>query len=186
MSKVFIIHGSYGNPEENWFPWMKSELEKKGHTVLVPKFPTPDNQNLENWMKEFEPYLNFIDENTIFIGHSLGPSFILSILDKINVKVKACFFISGFLGLIGNKEFDEINKTFTTKNFDWDKIRNNCEQFYVFHSDNDPYIPLKKSLELANNLKTKTIKIDNAGHFNSEAGYTKFLELLDKIEKIIN
>jgi len=184
--KFFIIHGSYGNPNENWFPWLKKELEKEGCIVFIPKFPTPENQSLKNWMEIFNDfYLSKIDENTILIGHSLGPSFILSILEKINpVKpIKACFFVSGFLGLLNNKEFDEINKTFTTKEFNWDKIKNNCENFYIFHSDNDPYVPLEKSIELANKLNTKSIIIKDAGHFNKSSGYTKFPELLNKINR---
>jgi hypothetical protein len=43
MRNIFIIHGSYGYPEENWFPWLKKELSKLGHRVFVPKFPIPAN-----------------------------------------------------------------------------------------------------------------------------------------------
>jgi predicted alpha/beta hydrolase family esterase len=46
MANIFIIHGSYGNPDENWFPWLKKELEQEGHKVFVPKFPTPEDQSL--------------------------------------------------------------------------------------------------------------------------------------------
>ena len=41
MANIFIIHGTEGYPEENWFPWLKKELEQKGHIVFVPQFPTP-------------------------------------------------------------------------------------------------------------------------------------------------
>ncbi|MCX6742574.1 MAG: alpha/beta hydrolase [Candidatus Pacearchaeota archaeon] len=186
MTKFFIIHGAYGNPEENWFPWLKEELEKQGDIVFVPKFPTPENQSLENWMKVLKDYEKFIDENTIFVGHSIGVAFILNILEKSNKKVKACFFISGFLSLLGNSVFDKINKTFIDKGFNWKKIKNNCNKFYIFHSDNDPYVPLKKAENLTNKLGTKVIIVKNAGHFNEAAGYKKFDLLLDYIKKETN
>lgn len=56
METAFIIHGVGGHPEENWFPWLKKELEKIGYRVFVPKFPTPEGQTLTNWLKTFEPY----------------------------------------------------------------------------------------------------------------------------------
>ena len=40
-------------------------------------------------------------------------------------------------------QFDEINKTFVETDFDREKIRENCKQFFVLHSNNDPYVPLK-------------------------------------------
>lgn len=182
MTNIFIIHGAYGNPEENWFPWLKSELEKLDCKVFVPKFPTPENQSLENWLKVFEPYKQYLDENTIVVGHSLGPGFLLNVLEKLDKQIKAAFFVAGFTGLL-NHEIDEINKSFIDREVDWQKIKNNCKQFYVFHSDNDPYVPLEKGQELAKNLGVDLIVVKNAGHFNKDAGYTKFELILEKIKK---
>jgi hypothetical protein len=180
---VFIIHGAYGHPGENWFPWLKSELEKIGCKVFVPKFPTPDNQTLENWLDVFKKYEKHLDENSIVVGHSLGPSFLLDILEKRGKPINASFFVSGFTGLLGNSSLDKINKTFVDKKFDWKKIRQNCGKFYVFHSDNDPYVPLEKAEELAKNLGVEVILVKNAGHFNEKAGYKKFDLLFKKIKE---
>ncbi len=183
MTNIFIIHGAYGNPKENWFPWLKSELEKIGCKVFAPKFPTPENQSLENWLKIFAEYKPHLNKKSIVVGHSLGPGFLLNILEKSNAPIKAAFFVSGFTGSLDNPSFDKINKSFFDNGFDWQKIKCNCPNFFVFHSDNDPYAPLKKSKELAKNLNAKLIIIKNAGHFNEESGYTKFELLFNEIKK---
>ena len=182
MTNIIIIHGTGGNPNGNWFPWLKSELEKLDCRVFVPKFPTPENQSLENWLNAFKDYKQYLDENSIVVGHSLGPAFLLSVLEKLNRPIKAAFFVAGFTGLLNNSEFDELNKTFVTKNFDWAKIKNNCKKFYVINSDNDPYVPVEKGKILAENLGTELITLKNAGHINEEAGYTEFDFLLEKIK----
>ncbi|MBU0470382.1 MAG: alpha/beta hydrolase, partial [Nanoarchaeota archaeon] len=117
-------------------------------------------------------------------GHSLAPAFILSILEKIKVQVKASFFVSGFIGLLGNNVFDEINETFVTKKFNWEKIKSNCKEFYVYHSDNDPYVPLERGEELAEKLGAELEVVMGAGHFNEKAGYTKFELLFNKIKEV--
>ena len=182
MTNVFIIHGAYGHPNENWFPWLKSELEKLGCKVFVPRFPTPKDQSLENWLKVFEDYKQCLNENSIVVGHSLGPAFLLNVLENLDKPIKAAFFVSGFVGLLGNPEIDNINKSFVDRSFDWQKIKQNCKKFYIFHSDNDPYVPLEKAKELAKNLGVDVILVKNAGHFNEKAGYARFELLLEKIK----
>lgn len=183
MPNIIIIHGTGGSPNGNWFPWLKSELKKLNYEVFVPEFPTPKNQSLENWLDVFRNYEQYLDKSTIVIGHSLGAAFLLNILERLNHPIKSAFFISGFLGLLNNPELDELNKTFTAKSFDWDKIKNNCQKFYVINSDNDPYVPIEKGKELAEKLNVKLAIIKNAGHINSESGYDKFESLLEKIKK---
>lgn len=183
MTKVFLIHGTYGNPNENWLPWLKKELEKMGCAVFAPEFPTPEGQTLENWMGVFEEYLNLIGSDTIVVGHSLGPAFILAVLEKIEEPIRAAFFIAPFIDSLDNPDFDKINRTFVDRKFDWDKIKKNCSKFVVFHSDNDSYVPLEKAEKIAENLGVDVIVVKRAGHFNEKAGYKKFELLLEKIKQ---
>jgi len=182
MSNIFLIHGAYGNPENNWFPWIQAELKKLGHQVYSPKFPTPEGQNLNEWLKVFSSFRQYVDKDTIMIGHSVGSAFILNILENLDHGVKASFFISGFIGSLNNQKFDSINHTFTEKKFDWQKIKQNCQNFTIFHSNNDPYVPLPKAEELAQNLGIEVNVIPNAGHFNTEAKWFEFPQLLEKLK----
>lgn len=179
MRRAFLIHGAYGNPHENWFPWLREELGKKGFEVIVPKFPTPEGQDLGIWRKMFDKHIEEVDSETIFIGHSLGPSFILDILERIDKRVMMCIFVSGFVGLLGNDKFDKINSTFVDREFDWEKIRKNCDRFVCFHSDDDPYVSLRKGIELSSKVGGDLRIIKGAGHFNSDSGYLKFEKLLE-------
>jgi uncharacterized protein len=175
---AFIFHGTYGNPNENWFPWMKKELKCE---VIIPEFPSPENQSLESWNKAFNEFESKINSETIFVAHSLGVAFALHLLEKN--KIKSCFFISGFLGSLNNEKFDELNKSFMKK-FNWNKIKSNCEKFIIIYSDNDPFVPQEKAIELKEKLNAELILIRGAGHFNESAGYLEFPELLEKIKEI--
>ncbi|MGD0576721.1 MAG: alpha/beta hydrolase [Candidatus Staskawiczbacteria bacterium] len=183
-NNIFIFHGTRGSPEENWFPWLKAELEKSGCKVFTPRFPTPENQNLESWFEAFENYKKYINKNSIFIGHSIGCAFILDVLEQIDIKINTCFFVAGFLGLL-NLEVDKLNKTISDKEFDWEKIKNNCNKFILFQSDDDPYVSMGKAEELKEKLDGELIIIKGAGHFNAKAGYLKFEKLRDKVLEIL-
>lgn len=182
MSSVFIIHGVGGCPDENWFPWLKKELEIFGRQVFVPQFPTPENQALSAWIEVLRQYEEFLTPSTIFVGHSLGVPFILNVLEKY--PAKATFLVSGFVGLAGNR-FDDSMKTFSQRSFDWQKIKSNCKNFTVFHSDNDPHVRLQKAQELASFLDVEIQLVKNAGHFNSSAGYDRFDLLFQKMKPFV-
>jgi len=181
MKTAFIIHGTWGNPEWNWFPWMKQQLEAKWYRVFIPSFPTPDKQNLDAWKDTFSEYNTYIDSQTIFIAHSIWPSFVCSVLEDLDTTVKACYFVSGFLWFLWLHEFDRLNKTFVDKDFNWDIIRGQSEYFYMCHWSDDPYVPIENARLLTENLSIEVDLIESWWHLNDETGYSEFDYLLDKI-----
>ncbi|HQT44732.1 MAG TPA: alpha/beta hydrolase, partial [Candidatus Micrarchaeota archaeon] len=150
----------------------------------VPKFPTPEGQDIENWQKVFKKYEGKLGTGTILIGHSVGAAFALSVIENMQAQAKAAYLVSGFRGNLGNPKFDDLNRSFTQKAFNWQKIRANCKEFHVIASDNDPYVPLEKAQDLADNLDAKMEIVKGAGHFNALARYDRFEYLLEKIKKI--
>ncbi len=178
---VFIIHGSGGNPGKHWYPWLKRELEKKNVQVFAPQFPIDEeNQTPDNWLERLKPFKEHLD-NSILVGHSLGAPFILNLLDQWSYKIKAVFLVSGFKGYLNAEDEPNINE-FSEKDFNWDKIKSQCNKFYVIHSNNDPYVPLENAEELAQKLGTEVILVKNGAHFQAESGYDTFELLLEKIK----
>ena len=184
MSSVFIIHGTGGYPEENWFPWLKQKVEEAGHTTIVPQFPTP-GQSFETWQQVLKQYEKEINENTIFVAHSLGCIFLLRTLERFPRKIKAAAFISPPIGIEPILNYKADSAFSGGFDFDWKTIKTKTNAFIVFHSDNDPYVDLANGRKLAKELGVELNFIPNAGHFNEKAGYTKFEELWDKLKPIL-
>jgi predicted alpha/beta hydrolase family esterase len=182
VANVLIIHGTGSHPEENWFPWLKEELEMLGCTVFIPQFPTPENQTPEAWFKVFSEYKKYFTPDTILVGHSLGATFALRILEDSAVQIKAAFIVAASIGVLPIRYY-ETDKPFLAKPFDWDKIRKSSRRIYVFHSEDDPLVCVGNGKELAKNLGVDLILSKNAGHFNAKAGYTRFEKLLEMIKE---
>jgi predicted alpha/beta hydrolase family esterase len=51
MKRAYLIHGWEGNPENNWFPWLKSKLEEQGFEVSAPAMPNTETPNRTAWAK---------------------------------------------------------------------------------------------------------------------------------------
>lgn len=191
MRNIFIIHGSYGYPEENWFPWLKSELEKLGHRVFVPKFPIPTNNNEEHklnlWLKEFEKYRQYLNKETIIIAHSRGCSFAFQMLPFFEIKINSLFLVGAFV------DYDQWRPdvypdydSFQAKPYLWKRIRQLAKHVEIYQSTND-VIPISEGNFVADWLKAKFIVVKNAGHFNVayDKKYVKFPLLLKNIKNYL-
>ena len=84
--RVFIIHGWEGNPNEGWFPWLKENLEARGFDVHIPTMPNPDEPDMKDWINTLKDIVGPVDENTNFIGHSIGCNAILRFLEQSEQK----------------------------------------------------------------------------------------------------
>lgn len=183
--KVVITHGSFGDTQENWIPYLRDNLASLGFNVITPQFPIGETQNLQNWTETFKNEVGELDQNTILVGHSIAPAFFMSLLSNVDIKVKAIILVSGFLHDLGVEEFDNVNHSFTHAEFDWEKIKNNFKYGHSFHGIDDPYVPLWMGEELATNLEIELTPIEKGGHLNIAAGFKEFPELLNKIKEMV-
>jgi len=182
MSKrALIIHGTGGYPEENWFPWLKENLEANNYEVWVPQFPTPEGQSVAAWLAVLASRPDFLNAESTIIAHSLGGLFTLRLLEQITQPVKSVYLVAASAGVKPIKFYDADAAFAGGFSFDWAKIRSSAQHFEVFHSDDDPYVSLGNGQKLAQELEIELTFIPQAGHFNAAAGYTKFPILLEKI-----
>lgn len=179
---VFLVHGTEGNPDEAWYAWLKHELHRMGCRVIAPQFPTPEGQNLINWLDVIDKYRDQIDENTIFVGRSMGVPFILRILER--QKAKAAFLVAGFCSYNGEYK-RELITPFLEDPFDWPTIKSNCSHFHAYYSDNDPYLSEKELKEVPENLGIRGTLVKGAGHFNVKSGYDRFSLILRDLKKVM-
>lgn len=191
-----IIHGAYGSPDGNWFPQLKEQLEDLGQQVIAPQFPvekwsdvtaqgngySSSVQTLDNWLKTFEekvlPRLNK-GEKACFIGHSLGPVFILHAVQKYKLQLDSAIFVSPFLGPLEQWEFNAVNSTFYKQDFDFGLLKELIPTAYILYSDNDPYVPQSQPKEFAEKLDAALIPVRKAGHINSEVNLNEFPLVFD-------
>jgi predicted alpha/beta hydrolase family esterase len=182
---VFIFHGTGGYPEENWFPWLKEQLEKKRCRVFIPQFPPSKNEMLESWLSVLYPYQKYFDKHTILIGHSRGGIFALRLLERLSSPISATFLVAASIGI---KPYVLYNESLTFAHgyvFDWQNIRLKSKHFFIYHSDNDPNTCLENGEEIAEKLTVPLTLIPHAGHFNTNSGFTKFNRLLQDLESVL-
>lgn len=179
--RVFIIHGWEASPDSNWFPWLKTELENRGIEVVVPQMPNTMHPNSSDWLAYLQKIVGTCDENTYFVGHSLGVIAILQYLETLSKDQKAggAVLVAGFVEDI---DFDEL-KSFVEKPLNFKKIKGSVNQIVAIHSDNDPYVPLKHGEILRDQVDAELIVIPNAGHLVRGSGYFEFPEVLESVLK---
>jgi|GEM_PF-32096 len=187
QTKVVILHGTNKNPQEDWYSYIKSELENLGAQVFVPEMPIGDAQNIENWCKALREQVPFeFDSNTILIGHSVGATYMLSILNRERKEpLKASIFVGGFYKQLNHPEIEKQLESFVELDFNWNLIKKNAGKVIQLHGDDDPAVPLEQAKELSGNLNSDFTVIKNGGHLNRKAGYIdEFPELVEKLQEI--
>ena len=94
--KVYLIHGWGGSSEGGWFDWLKEEFSKCNIKVYAFDMPNTDNPKIEKWVKYLEENIKDVDEQTYFIGHSIGCQTIMRYLEKLHKhkKIAGCVFVA--------------------------------------------------------------------------------------------
>ncbi|WP_196894834.1 RBBP9/YdeN family alpha/beta hydrolase [Aureivirga marina] len=177
--KIYLIHGYTANPNANWFPHFKKELEKENFEVIIPSMPNSQAPKLKEWEKHLNNEIQYLDEKTILIGHSLGCVSLLHYLNQKNTKIHSLYLISGFTEKTPIPELQE----FVEIDLDYKKIKKSCSKIISISAKDDDIISFKFSEELAIKLESSFHLLNEGKHFIDQDGFTKFPFLIGKIKE---
>lgn len=188
MSKrVFIVHGWGGYPEEGWFPWLKKELEAEGFVAEVPAMPETEFPEIEAWVSYLSKLVGEPDENTYFVGHSIGCQTILRYLQSLkNTRVGGVVLVAGWLYLENLEDVEKpVARPWLEMPIDFKSVKSATDKFVAILSDNDPYGAVEKNKKaLEGKLGAKVVIEHNKGHFSGGDGVTELPSALQSVLEI--
>lgn len=186
MSKrVFIVHGWGGDPQEGWFPWLKKELETRGFEVNVPTLPDTEYPKIDAWVTKLSEAVSEPNEQTYFVGHSMGCQTVIRYLQglPVGVKVGGSVFVAGFFDELNGLNDMEKETAWEWLNIpiDYTAVKNRLEKNIAIFSDDDEFVPLANVEKFQDRLDSKIIIEHAKGHMGEESGVTELPSALDAV-----
>ena len=184
MKRVFIVHRWSGGANDDWRPWLKDNLESFGYQVFNLIMPDTHTPVIEKWVSHLAKEVGTPDEETFFVGHSIGCQTILRYLEMIDIKVGGAFFVAGWFDLINieDEESREIARPWIENKIDLEKVKNILSKSFLFISDNDPYDCFELNKERFGEINSEIIVLPGAGHITDDDGFRELPILLEKFD----
>ena len=191
MKRLYIIHGWHDNPQEPVLLWIKDQAIAKGFEVVIPDMPLADTPNINNWVNHIKDTVGYIDEQTYFVGHSIGAQAILRYLqDPEGVELGGAVFIAPWLTLTGIDSTGKMDivRPWLENPIDFGKIKKlvkSSDKFVAIFSDNDAFVPLAENREAFSAKLGATIVVESGkGHFEDEDGVESLPAVIAQLERI--
>lgn len=164
--QIFFLHsgGPQGSHEgsSDFITWLKKELGT-GYEIMHPIMPHPDSPDYESWREKLNTELPKLNDEAIFVGHSLGGSILLKYLaeESFDRSVAGLFLVSvPFWGGDENWDHDEfkLHDRFI-------ETLPEMSQIFLYHSKSDPVVPFAHQALYAKALPKSIVReIDGKEH----------------------
>lgn len=188
QKRVIIVHGWEATPESEWLPWLAKNLREKGFSVEVPAMPDTDNPKIEAWTEHLRKIVGECDENTYFVGHSIGCQAIMRYLEKLpdNQCAGGVIFVAGWLTLTGLESEEErlTSSPWVNLPLNFEKIKARAKKIISIFSDNDPFVPAENWKMFSENLGGEIIIEREMGHFSDDDGVKELPAALAAVLKL--
>ena len=190
MNKIYMVHCWDGTKEDGWYPWLDKELSNDNNKVYRFNMPNTDTPKIEEWVSFLDKQVDNLDENTYFIGHSIGCQTIMRYLESKEVcKIGGILFVAPWLDLLDYAIEDEESyntaKPWLTEKIDFDKVQEFTNNINCIFSDDDYFVSLEQRDEFERLLNANTIVVSGKGHISQDDNVYELKEILDECNKMI-
>ncbi len=179
--RVILLHGRSKSPGQAWYPWLKETCQEQHIQCETPQMPHADAPVLAEWLKVIDDLRP--DSNTVLVGHSRGGMAILRWLEQApaEVKVKKVILVAAnhpsIIDAFGG-DFYEGNFP-RESDYDYEKIKQHCHEFVVFHSRDDDFVAFAAGQKNAKGLNAKFRAYDGLQHFGNNI--TRMQTIFDEV-----
>ena len=185
---IYLIPRWAGTMHSDWYDWMYLEI-KNMYKIEIQCFEMPDwdQPDISKSILFLESEIPDLNENTYFIGHSVGCQAILHYLDskfKVNNKLK----IGGFLFIAGWFEVDKpwisLKPWLKSENLNFPLLSERIGFKKVVISDNDPFTSnyIQNNIFWEEKFNAEVRLYHDKLHYNQP----KEMEVLKEIEEMIS
>jgi hypothetical protein len=151
--------------------------------VIMPPMPNGHNAKYIEWSIWFERHFDYLDDDSVLIGHSLGAMFLAKYLSEHNIpfRPKAIYLLAGAYAL---PDFDDTDcRDFLVSPESVRPLLQKTDNVVIMHSEDDFVVPYEHGTALSKAIpEAEFISFTNKNHFLTE----EFPELLDKIRLLLN
>jgi len=170
MKRAVILHGTDGNPEINWLPWLKAQLVDRNFDVYVPLLPdnhTPNRQKYDEYLQNS----SWDFSNNLLVGHSSGATTVLNLLQSDWFpKVDTVVLVGTFLNekLLKSVDWYEPGQfgNLFPDSFDVEKIKSKAKSFIFIHGDDDPYCDIHDAKDFCDQVGGAFISVPEGKHLS--------------------
>lgn len=134
-----FLHGFQSSSRRVFFPWLQTELEKRGHTVTALDLPDPFVPNVEA-QTDFAMKNAKFDENTIIVAHSLGTLVALRVLERLNKPIRKVVLVAGLIEPSFADKPRVVPEVMMNWKFDFEKIKKNVKDIRILGDLHDDLI----------------------------------------------
>lgn len=187
--KIFIVHGWGGSPDGDWIPWVAAELKTRGHEVRAITMPHPERPTIAEWVLALAAAVGTPDEQTFFIGHSIGCQTIMRYAETLTTTTGGAIFVAGWFTLtnLENEEAEKIAAPWMQTPINFEGVVATLPHITAVLSTDDQFVPLHENQKnFTEKLHAKIIQLSNAGHITADDGYTQLPELLKEFDRLDN
>lgn len=182
MKKVYIIHGWATDSNMTWIKWLEKELSEKNIEVHALNMPNSRQPKIEEWVSYLKKNAKDLDEESFFVGHSVGCQTILRFLEKEpkGLKIGGCVFVAPWIDLVGLEGFSSQELTIAhpwlNSKIDFERVLEHTGKITCIFSTNDRFVSPDEWEKFEKGLEAKIIVKKDCRHF----------EKVDKIEEILH
>ena len=165
-------------PKKGWKENLENTL--KDLEFLYPKMPNKEDAKYSEWKAWFERLIPFLNDDVLFVGHSLGGLFLIKYLSEnlFPKKIKAIFLVAA---PHDGRNQKHVLGTFT-QGSDVSGMADQGNKIYFYHSKDDAVVPFSDFEKYQSKFPRATFRtFEDKGHFNDE----RFDELVEDIKNLL-